>query len=256
MNRGSWVALQTISHREIERFLRIWPQTLLPPAITMLLYFLIFGNVIGERIGPLRGFEYASYISPGLIMMSVITNSYASTCFSFYSNKFQRSIEEMLISPVTNHVIIWGYVIGAVARAFATAIIITGISIFFTRLNIYSLTVMLSVVFLSSVIFALAGLINAVYAKSWDGVNIVPAFILVPMTYLGGVFYSIQMLPSFWAHISKYNPILYMVNAYRFGMLGIADVSLWISYVILLSLFAMFYFWIWYLLSRGIGLKQ
>jgi len=256
MNYRNWVALKTITMREVQRFIRIWPQTLLPPAITMTLYFLIFGRLIGDRLGPMHGFDYVQYISPGLIMMSVITNAYTNTCFSFYSNKFQRSIEEMLVAPVITHVIIWGYVLGAIFRAILTAAIVIGISLFFTHLRVHHLGIMFSVVVLSSMIFALAGLVNAIYAKSWDDVNIVPSFVLVPMTYLGGVFYSVEMLPDFWEKLSRYNPILYMVNAFRFGMLGDADVSLPFSYLMLFGFAAFFYLWTWYCLDRGVGIKQ
>jgi len=256
MNKRNWIALQTIAIKEIQRFLRIWPQTLLPPAISMALYFLIFGRLIGDRIGPLQGFDYVQYISPGLIMMSVIMSAYTNTAFSFYSVKFQRSIEEMLVAPVTNHVIIWGFVIGAVVRAVMMGSIVVAVSLMFTHLSLQHIWVMISTAILSSTIFALAGFVNAIYAKSWDGVNIVPAFVLTPLTYLGGVFYSVSMLPDIWAKLSRFNPILYMVDAFRFGMLGSADASLLVSYSILIGFLVLFYVWAWYLMHNGVGIKQ
>ncbi|BFM15245.1 ABC transporter permease [Maricurvus nonylphenolicus] len=221
-----WVALNTILRKEITRFTRIWMQTLLPPAITMALYFVIFGTLIGSRIGQMDGFDYMSFVVPGLIMMSVISNSYSNVVSSFYSTKFQRSVEELLVSPTPNYVILMGYVLGGVARGLAVGFIVTLLSLFFTELKIHSLGVTVAIVFMTSVLFSLAGFINAVYANSFDDISIIPTFVLTPLTYLGGVFYSISLLPEFWQGVSQLNPILYMVNAFRYGFLGISDINI------------------------------
>lgn len=220
-----WVALATILRKEITRYSRIWVQTLLPPAITMALYFVIFGTLIGSRIGQMDGFDYMSFVVPGLIMMSVITNSYSNVVSSFYSTKFQRSVEELLVSPTPNYIILVGYVLGGVSRGLAVGFIVTMLSLFFTELKIHSVTVTVAIVFMTSVLFSLAGFINAVYANSFDDISIVPTFVLTPLTYLGGVFYSISLLPEFWQGVSQLNPVLYMVNAFRYGFLGISDIN-------------------------------
>ncbi len=221
-----WVALVTILRKEITRYSRIWVQTLLPPAITMALYFVIFGTLIGSRIGQMDGFDYMSFVVPGLIMMSVITNSYSNVVSSFYSTKFQRSVEELLVSPTPNYIILIGYVLGGVSRGLAVGFIVTMLSLFFTELKIHSLTVTVAIVFMTSVLFSLAGFINAVYANSFDDISIIPTFVLTPLTYLGGVFYSISLLPEFWQGVSQLNPVLYMVNAFRYGFLGISDINI------------------------------
>jgi ABC-2 type transport system permease protein len=221
-----WVALTTILRKEVSRFSRIWVQTLLPPAITMALYFVIFGTLIGSRIGQMDGFDYMSFVVPGLIMMSVITNSYSNVVSSFYSTKFQRSVEELLVSPTPNYIILIGYVLGGVSRGLAVGFIVTMLSLFFTELKIHSVTVTVAIVFMTSVLFSLAGFINAVYANSFDDISIVPTFVLTPLTYLGGVFYSISLLPEFWQGVSQLNPVLYMVNAFRYGFLGISDINI------------------------------
>lgn len=249
------VAFQTIVMKEITRWLRIWSQTLLPPAITMTLYFVIFGNLIGSRVGEMDGFGYMEYIVPGLIMMSVITNSYGNVVSSFFSSKYQRSIEEMMVSPVSNWVILAGYVGGGVLRGLFTGFVVTIVASFFVDLQIHNIWVVISVVLLTSILFAIGGLINAVFAKKFDDVAIVPTFILTPLTYLGGVFYSISLLPEFWQGVSKINPIIYMVNAFRYGFLGSSDINIGVAFslifvfIILLVSFAM------YLLNRGIGLR-
>lgn len=257
MNRQEqWVALQTIVTKEIRRFMRIWVQTLLPPAITMCLYFVIFGNLVGSRIGQMGGFDYMQYIVPGLIMMSVITNSYANVVSSFYSAKFQRSIEEIMVSPVPEWVVLVGYVLGGVARGIAVGLIVTLVSFFFTRLHLHHVFIMMYTVVMTAVLFSLGGFINAVYAKSFDDISIVPTFVLTPLTYLGGVFYSIDLLPTFWQGVSLLNPIVYMVNAFRYGVLGVSDVSVWLSLgMITLMSVAMFLFSL-RLLQRGTGLRQ
>ncbi|HTF95505.1 MAG TPA: ABC transporter permease [Cellvibrio sp.] len=221
-----WIAFLTILRKEIKRFTRIWIQTLLPPAITMILYFVIFGKLIGGRIGDMGGFSYIEFVAPGLIMMAVITNAYANVSSSFFSAKFQRSIEELLVSPTPNYIILLGFVMGGVARGVAVGLIVTAMSLFFTDLHIHHWFTTLFIVFMTSVLFSIAGFINAIYANTFDDVSIIPTFVLTPLTYFGGVFYSINLLPEFWQQVSVLNPILHMVNAFRFGMLGISDLHI------------------------------
>ena len=221
-----WIALSTIVHKEIVRFTRIWVQTLLPPVITMGLYFVIFGQLIGSRIGQMDGFSYMEFVVPGLIMMSVITNSYSNVVSSFFGVKFQKSVEELLVSPTPNYIILLGYVLGGVSRGLLVGFIVTLVSSFFTDLTIHSLPITIAIVFMTAVVFSLAGFFNAVFARTFDDISIVPTFILTPLTYLGGVFYSISLLPPFWQSVSQLNPILYMVNAFRYGILGISDINI------------------------------
>jgi len=256
VNHPYWVAFYTILSKEIRRFTRIWVQTLLPPAITMVLYFIIFGNLIGERIGSMDGVDYMQYIVPGLIMMSVITNSYGNVSSSFFSNKFQKSIEELLVSPVPNWVIMLGFVFGGVARGLACGIIVMLLSLWFTHLEVHNLFVMLSVILLTAVVFATAGLINAIFATKFDDVTIVPTFILTPLTYLGGVFYSVNMLPDVWQWVSKLNPILYMVNTFRYGIIGVSDIPVVTAYGMLFVFLAALMGWALYLLNTGRGLRS
>jgi len=253
--RTKLIALQTIVTKEVLRFARIWIQTVLPPMITTALYFIIFGNLIGPRIGPMEGFNYMEFIIPGLIMMAVITNSYSNVVSSFYGSKFQRHIEEMLISPVPNYIIVMGFVAGGVARGLTVGVAVTIVSLLFNPLNIHSLWVMASMILLTAILFSLAGLINGVYAKSFDDISIIPTFVLTPLTYLGGIFYSISMLPEFWQQISLVNPILYMVNAFRYGFLGVSDISLATSYAISLGFIVILYLYCLYLLSKGHGIR-
>ena len=220
-----WIAFRTILRKEIKRFTRIWVQTLLPPAITMALYFVIFGKLIGSRIGEMDGFSYIQFVAPGLIMMSVLTNSYSNVVSSFFSAKFQRSVEEILVSPTPNYIILLGYCMGGVARGLAVGVLVTLLSLVFTDLHIHSWVVTVAIVILTSMLFSLAGFINAVYANSFDDISIIPTFVLTPLTYLGGVFYSIHLLPDFWQGVSQLNPILYMVNAFRYGMLVVSDIN-------------------------------
>lgn len=249
------VAFQTIVTKEIIRWTRIWTQTLLPPAITMTLYFVIFGNLIGSRVGEMGGFGYMEYIVPGLIMMSVITNSYGNVVSSFFSAKYQRSVEEMMVSPVSNWVILFGFVGGGVLRGLLTGLIVTIIASFFVELKIYNAFVVVSVVFLTSVLFAIGGFLNALFARKFDDVAIVPTFILTPLTYLGGVFYSISLLPEFWQGVSKANPIIYMVNAFRYGFLGASDIDITVAFVLILAFIAALTGLSIYLLNRGTGLR-
>jgi ABC-2 type transport system permease protein len=250
------VALQTIWLKECTRFLRIWVQTLVPPAITMTLYFVIFGNLIGSRIGEMGGFSYMEFIVPGLIMMAVITNSYANVCSSFYSAKFQRNIEELLVAPVPNWIIIVGFVGGGVARAMIIGVIVTAVSMFFVDIKIFNLPIIIITLLLTSILFSTAGLINAIFAKSFDDISIVPTFILTPLTYLGGVFYSISLLPEVWQWISKINPIVYMVSGFRYGFLGVSDVS-YLTSMSLLVVFNVVLLSIAYsLINRGVGIRS
>lgn len=254
---GNLVALQTLVRREIVRIMRIWTQTLIPPAITMTLYFVIFGKLIGSRIGNIQGeFTYMQYIVPGLVMMSIITNSYGNISSSFFGAKFQRSIEEMLVSPMPNWVILLGYVTGAVARGLVVGLLVLVIALFFTNLHVANVLVTLLSVLFGATIFSLAGFVNAIYAKKFDDIALVPTFVLTPLTYLGGVFYSVNMLSEPWQSISRINPILYMVNAFRFGVLGISDVHIGVAFGVML-LFVIGLSWISLnLLKRGVGLRS
>lgn len=254
--RAYWIAFNTILVKEIRRFMRIWQQTLLPPAITMTLYFIIFGNLIGSRIGEMSGLNYMSFIMPGLIMMSVINNAYSNVSSSFFSNKFQRSVEELLVAPVPNSVILAGFVFGGVARGLLTGIIVTVVAVFFTDIQVHNFWILSSIVLLSSILFSLSGFINALYANKFDDVSIVPTFILTPLSYLGGVFFSTDLLPEGWRLVSEFNPILYMVNGFRYGMLGVSDVSLVTCYGILLSVIVMLTVYSMWLLKRGKGIRS
>ncbi len=251
-----FTAFSTIVIREVRRFTRIWPQTLLPPAVTMTLYFIIFGNLIGSRIGQMGGFDYMSFIVPGLIMMAVITSSYANVVSSFFSMKFQRSIEELLVSPVPNWVILTGYVVGGMTRGLGIGLIVTLVSLAFTRLSIHNLPMMILTVFLTSALFALGGFINAMLATKFDDISIVPTFILTPLTYLGGVFYSIDLLPGFWQGVSMVNPILYMVNGFRYGILGVSDVNPFISLGMILVFITVLAVIALKMLERGKGIRH
>ena len=244
MNRyEQYVAFMTIMRKEIRRYLRIWSQTLLPSAITMSLYYVIFGNLIGSRIGEMGGFSYMEFVVPGLIMMAIVTNSYANVVASFFGAKFNNSVEELLVSPIPPYIILCGYVAGGVSRGLLVAVIVTAVSLFFTRLPIYSPLLVILVVALTSILFTLLGFINAVFANTFDDISIVPTFVLTPLTYLGGVFYSLDLLPDFWATVSQANPLVYVVSAFRFGMLGVSDVNIAfaISMILLCMLVAFWY---------------
>ena len=231
MNLASqWVAFKTIVYREIHRFMRIWVQTLVPPAITIALYFLIFGQLIGSRIGEMGGFDYMQFVAPGLIMMAVIQNSYANVVSSFFGTKFQRNIEELLVAPVLEATILIGYIVGGMARGLGVGAIVTLLALLFTDLTVNNWLITISMVLLTSMVFSLAGFINAIFAESFDDISIIPTFVLAPMIYLGGVFYSINLLPSIWANLSLVNPILYMVNGFRYGILGVSDINIWQAY--------------------------
>lgn len=249
-------ALKTIWIKECTRFLRIWLQTLVPPAITMSLYFIIFGNLIGHRIGQMEGVSYMEFIVPGLIMMSVITSAYSNVASSFFSAKFQRNIEEMLVAPVPNATIILGYMGGGVARSLIVATIVTGVAQCFVPLAIQSYPLIIMTVLMTASLFALGGLLNAIFAKSFDDISIIPTFVLTPLTYLGGVFYSISMLPEFWQTVSKANPIIYMVNGFRAGFIGVSDVDPKVALFVLLFFNIGFFVFAWVLLKRGVGIRS
>ncbi len=250
-------ALGTIVRREMTRILRIWTQTLLPPAITMSLYFIIFGSLIGRRIGEIApGISYIEYIAPGLIMMSVIQNSYGNVTSSFFGAKFQRFVEEMLVSPMPSWTILAGYISGGVLRGFMVGLIVLGISLFFTKIHLYHVLVTLSTFLLSATIFALLGFVNAIFARKFDDIAIIPTFILTPLTYLGGVFYNVSQLPTPWREISYANPILYMVNAFRYGLLGVSDISLVWAYSVMGVFVIVLGSVCLTLLHRGVGLRS
>ncbi len=254
--QNHWIPFTTILRKEVIRFTRIWVQTLVPPVITVMLYFVIFGQLIGSRIGEMGGFDYMAFVVPGLIMMSVINNSYSNVVSSFYSAKFTKCIEEIQVSPTPNFIILLGYVCGGALRGLAVGVIVTIISLFFTDLQIHSYFITISVIILTALLFSIAGLINAIYANSFDDISIVPTFVLTPLTYLGGVFYSISLLPEFWQIVSKFNPVLYMVNAFRYGILGSSDVNVFWSFIgILAFLFILFSFCL-FLLTKGKKLRS
>jgi ABC-2 type transport system permease protein len=254
--REQYVAYSTIVVREVRRFTRIWIQTILPAMITTALYFVIFGNLIGSRIGDMEGYRYIDYIIPGLILMSIITNSYANVVSSFYSAKFQKNIEEMLVSPVPNYVILLGFVSGGVARGLSCGIAVTIVAMFFSSSGVEHLLVVLTIAVLTAILFSLGGFINAVFAKSFDDISIIPTFVLTPLTYLGGIFYTISVLPEFWQGVSLVNPILYMVNAFRYGVLGASDINIITSYVIIAAFIVALFLFSLYLLEKGHGIRK
>lgn len=249
-------SLKTLTKKEIKRFFRIWQQTLLPSVITTVLYFIIFGSFIGERIGEMGGFEYMQFMAPGLIMLAVITNAYSNVVSSFYGVKFQRSIEELLVSPMPTYLILIGFVTGGVVRGIIVGILVLFTSLFFTDIEIQNIPLTLLVIFLTAVLFSLGGLLNAIFADSFDDINIVPTFILTPLIYLGGVFYSITLLSDTWQLISKLNPVLYMVNAFRYGMLGVSDISVGFALAMISFFIILFYILSLFILKRGIGIRS
>lgn len=251
-----FTALKSLVVKETNRYLRIWVQTLVPPVITTSLYFVIFGKMIGGRIGDMGGFTYMEFIVPGLIMMSAITSSYANVSSSFFSQKFQKNIEELLVAPVPTHIIIWGFVIGGVGRSVLVGSLVTMVSLFFVPLHVHSWFMIVITLFMTAILFSLAGLINGIFAQSYDDVSIVPTFVLQPLTYLGGVFYAISMLPPIWQAVSKINPIVYMISGFRYGFLGTADVSVALSLMILVLFIVVLYMTCYYLISKGKGLRS
>ena len=255
-NYQNYVALITIIKKEILRFMRIWVQTLIPPAVNAVLYIIIFGNLIGPHIPLMEGFNYIDYIIPGIIMMSVIINSYSNVVSSFYSAKFQRSIEEMLVSPLPNFIILAGFVIGGVCRGMLVGCIVTVVTLLFTSISIYNLSITISIALLTSIVFAIGGLINAVFARNFDDITIVPNFILTPLTYFGGIFYSIKLLPDAWQTVSLLNPVLYMINGFRYGILGVSDIRIEFAFLIIFGFIFVFGTLALILLNRGIGIKN
>ena len=251
-----YIAFMTILRKEIRRYTRIWTQTLLPSAITMSLYFVIFGTLVGSRIGEMGGFTYMQFVVPGLIMMAIVTNSYSNVVSSFFGSKFNNSIEELLVSPTPNYIILWGYIIGGVTRGLAVAVIVTCVALFFTHLSIHSFPVVIGIVTMTSVLFALAGFINAVFANSFDDISIVPTYVLTPLIYLGGVFYSLDLLPEFWRNVSQLNPLVYVVNAFRYGVLGVSDVSIEFAFGMIAFFTIIAYGYCMYLLNSGTRLRQ
>ncbi|MBC1621040.1 ABC transporter permease [Listeria welshimeri] len=251
-----YTALKSLAAKETNRYMRIWVQTLVPPVITTSLYFIIFGKMIGNRIGEMNGFSYMEYIVPGLIMMSVITSSYSNVSSSFFSQKFQKNIEEILVAPVPTHIIIWGFLIGGIGRSVLVGTLVTIISMVFVPLHIHSWVFGIITLLMTAILFSLAGLINGIFARSFDDVSIVPTFVLQPLTYLGGVFYAISMLPPIWQAISKVNPIVYMISGFRYGFLGVSDVSIWVSMSILVLFSVVLYTICWYLINKGRGLRS
>lgn len=251
-----FIAFETIVVREIRRFTRIWLQTLVPPVITISLYFVIFGNLVGRRIGEMGGFQYMEFIVPGLIMMSVIQNSYSNVVSSFFSHKFQRSVEEVLVSPVPNYIILAGFIVGGMSRGLAVGTVVTLVSLFFADLQIQNLFITITVVLLTSIVFALAGFINALFANSFDDISIIPTFVLTPLIYLGGVFYSVELLPPFWKFVSALNPVFYMVNTFRYGILGVSDVDIVWAFLILCTFIVILFSSCIFLLRKGTGLRS
>jgi ABC-2 type transport system permease protein len=256
LTRINLIGFQTIVLREFNRIIRIWGQTIVPPAITATLYFIIFGSLIGRRIGEMGGYSYIQYIAPGLIMMSVVTNSYGNVVSSFFGAKFGKHIEELLVSPLPNWLIVSGYMAGGIARGLIVGSVVTIITLLFTDLHIYNIGIVISAVLLSSIVFSLAGMINAVFAKNFDQISFIPTFVLTPLTYLGGVFYTIKLLPEWAQGISHANPILYMVNAFRFGFLGVSDVSVGFSYAMMIGAAVVLFVSCVYLLNRGVGTRE
>ncbi len=254
--RAQFIALQTILIKETLRFLRIWIQTLLPSAVTTALYFIIFGQLIGSQLGPVDGLSYNQFIAPGLIMMAVITNAYANVVSSFYGAKFQRHVEEMIVSPLPNTIIVLGFVGGGVARGLAVGAVVTAIALFFADLHWHDPLLTFVVMVLTSMLFALSGLINAIFAQSFDDISLIPTFVLTPLTYFGGIFYSIKMLPPFWQSASQLNPILYMINAFRYSILGVSDISIYLALAIIVVLTAALFGYSLWLLDRGVGIRN
>ncbi len=250
------IAYNTIVIKEVSRFMRIWVQTIIPPAVSMTLYFVIFGNLIGPRIGRMEGFSYVEFIAPGIIMMAIMNSSYANVVSSFFGAKFQRHIEEMLVAPIPNFVILMGYITGGIARGMMVGLVVTCVALFFTKLHIHNVLIVILVVLMASTLFSLGGFINGIFAKKFDDVSIVPTFILTPLIYLGGVFYSINLLPEFWQTVSKFNPILYMVNAFRHGLLGVSDIDVKTAFIIIMVFIIVMFCLCLYLLNKGTGIKH
>ena len=252
----NWVGYKTLVWKEINRILRIWIQTLVPPCITMTLYFVIFGNLIGPRIGEMGGYSYMQYIAPGLIMMSVISSSYGNVVSSFFGAKFGSYIEEIIVSPLSNITVLLGFISGGLVRGLCVGLIVTCVALFFTEIDVQHPWITLSIVVLTSIVFSMAGFINAIFAKNFEGISVIPTFVLTPLTYLGGVFYSISLLPEFWQNVSKANPILYMVNGFRYGFLGESDIAIGTAYTIIIAFIVLLGAFCLYLLNKGTGIRN
>ena len=251
-----WIGYYTLVRKDVVRIVRLWKQTFLPSVVTTVLYFLVFGTFIGSQLPPTHGFSYIQFIVPGLIMMQVITNAYSNTSTALFMAKFQNNIQEILVSPLPDWVVVAGYVTAGVVRGFIVGVLVLLTALFFTHLTIYNLPVLLIAFIFTCVLFSLGGFLNAMFANSFDSIAIVPTFVLTPLTFLGGVFYSISQFPEFWQKVSLANPVLYMVNVFRYGFLGISDVSLWLAFSILLGLTVSFLVLILWLFKRGVGLKN
>lgn len=256
VGRVRWIGFSTIVIREYGRIIRIWGQTLVPSAMTAALYFIIFGSLIGRRVGQMGGFDYLQYIAPGLIMMSVITNSYANVVSSFFGAKFGKHLEELLVSPLPSWIIVLGYVVGGVVRGIMVGLVVTVVALLFTHLHVHHVLMIAGAALLTAVIFALGGFINAVFAKNFDQVNWIPAFVLTPLTYFGGVFYSVSLLPHWAQQLSLGNPILYMVNAFRYGFLGVSDVHVGFAFTIMTVAALVLFATALTLLERGTGTRD
>lgn len=254
--QDQWIAFYTIVIKEVNRFMRIWSQTLLPPVITQSLYFIIFGGFIGSQLPPINGISYMAFIIPGLVMMAVITSAFQNVVSSFFGAKFQKNVEELIVSPTPNWVIIAGYCMGGVLRALLVGIIVFLVSVFFVRPVVHNIWIVILFSLLTALLFSFAGMINAVFAKKFDDVTIFPTFVLTPLTYFGGVFYSINRLPEFWQGVSRFNPILYLVDGFRFGFFGFSDVPVWESAVILSALTVVLAIWCNWLMKKGVGMKN
>ncbi|NND53975.1 MAG: ABC transporter permease [Gammaproteobacteria bacterium] len=254
--RGQLRALAVVARKEIVRILRIWVQTIVPPVITMSLYFVIFGNLIGRRIGEMGGFDYMQYMAPGLIMMSVIANSYGNVVSSFFGAKFQGHLQEMIVAPMHTWVIIFGHVVGGVFRGLMVGAVVTCVALFFTKLEVQHPVITVSILVLTAMVFSLGGMINAIFAKKFDDISIIPTFVLGPLTYLGGVFYTITLLPDFWAGVSRFNPILYMVNGFRYGMLGVSDIDITTAFIVIFVFLILAFTTCFYLISNGVGIRE
>jgi ABC-2 type transport system permease protein len=256
LNVVRWIGFKTIVIREYGRIIRIWGQTIVPSVVTSVLYFAIFGSLIGRRVGVMGGFDYKQYIAPGLIMMSVITNSYGNVVASFFGAKFGKHVEELLVSPLPNWVIVAGYATGGMVRGVLVGLAVTAVSLVFTHLHVHHLALILSALLLTSLTFALAGFLNALFAKNFDQVNWIPAFVLTPLTYFGGVFYSVSLLPDWARALSYVNPILYMVNAFRFGFLGVSDVHVGVAFALMAGAAAVLFATAVMLMNRGTGIRE
>ncbi|MDB5244263.1 MAG: Transport permease protein [Parcubacteria group bacterium] len=253
----TWVSFYTIVRKDVVRIFRIWAQTFLPSVVTSVLYFVIFGAFLGSRIGEVQGVPYISFVVPGLVMLAVVTNSYMNTSFTMFMSKFfGRNIDEILVSPTPPWVIVAGYIAGGMVRGVIIGVLVLAVSLFFTHLAIYNIFAVIGFLLLTSLVFSVAGLVNGVYAKSIDSINIVPTFVLTPLVYLGGVFYSAEALPGFWGSLTKFDPVFYIINGFRYGLLGIADVSIWFSVGILVGLSVLFLAIAIYLIKTGLGLRQ